>query len=168
MKKFLYTLCCLLLITACNNKEGDSQQPVETPMAQIELPEGFETMSFDFQKNTLPENCQSDNEAVCAIEKTVKCALDPTKSYCDKKTMPDFIFFSDEIFSQDDVEGRPTEQSFKLIKAKPIDSSTVEIYTEGQCDSNWFGACRGNVIYVMDNSSGQWLVKEIYAIEKIK
>ena len=82
--------------------------------------------------------------------------------------MPEFLFYDDSIFAEDDVEGRPSEQSFKILKYKPIDSHTIEVYTEGQCDHNWFGACQGNVIYVMDNSGGQWRVKEIYAVETIK
>lgn len=166
MKKCLYLLSCLLMLNACNDKQETSQS-VETPMAQIELPEGFETMIFSFQKDTLSENCQTDSDAVCAIEKTVKCALNPIQSYCDKNAMPDFLFFDDAIFAEDNVEGRPTQQSFKLIKTKPIDKTTVEVYTEGECDSNWFGACRGNVIYVMDNSLGHWIVKEIYAVETV-
>ena len=71
MKNFLYPLCCLLILSACNDKQETSQTVIETPMAQIDLPENFETIAFDFQKNNLPETCQESNEAVCAIEKTV-------------------------------------------------------------------------------------------------
>ena len=80
MKNFLYILSCILMLNACNDKQENSQAIIETPMAQIEFPEGFETMIFSFQKDTLPENCQSDSDAICAIEKTVKGALSPTQS----------------------------------------------------------------------------------------
>ena len=167
MTKILCFLCCLAFFCGCKDKDT-SQEVIQQDLVQVELPADFETMLFDFQKGNLPETCQTNNDLICAIEKTVKCALEPTQTYCDKNKMPDFLFFDDAMFSQDDVEGRPTKQSFKLLKTKPLDHSTLEVYTQGDCDSNWFGACRGNIIYVMDNSSGQWIVKEIYAVETIR
>ncbi|MBR1605460.1 MAG: hypothetical protein IJ660_05085 [Alphaproteobacteria bacterium] len=165
MKKFLLLISMILILSACEKKE---EQPAPTPESQIQvtLPEDLSIL-YSYQHDNLHEECTNNNEIVCAIETIVKCALNPKLSVCDSKTMPEFLFYDDSIFAQDDVEGRPTEQSFKLLKYKPLDNHTIEIYTEGTCDHNWFGACKGNIIYVMDNSSGQWLVKDLYAVEKI-
>lgn len=169
MKNILPTIYLLLALTACGEKQNETPAAENTaPLAQAVLPENFEKLTFSYTKDNLPAKCQSDNQIVCEIEKVVKCALKNTAAYCDKNTMPDFIFYDDSMFAEGDVDGRPTEQSFSLKKLKPLDENTVEVLTKGECDKNWFGACRGNVIYVMSNKSGQWLVKEVYAIETIK
>lgn len=168
MKNILLALCCFLILTACNDKQETENSPQPTDQVQASLPENIEDKIFAFQKDNLPDSCQSNSEIVCAIEETVKCALSPSQKYCNKQTMPDFIFYDDAMFADDGVTGRPTEQSFQLVRLKPIDSSTIEVLTKGTCDSNWFGACEGNVIYVLSNKTGKWQVKEIYAIEKIK
>ena len=82
--------------------------------------------------------------------------------------MPDFIFYDDSMFADDNNLGRPTRQSFQFIKNKLLDDTTMEVLTKGECDKNWFGNCQGNIIYVLSNKTGKWIVKEIYAIETIK
>ena len=67
-----------------------------------------------------------------------------------------------EKFSLNDEK---TELTFEILKIKPIDANTVEIYTKGTCNGNWFGLCNGNIIYVLSNKSGSWVVKDIYALQ---
>lgn len=168
MKKFLLILCLSLSIIACKDKQQENtEQQTSVPTVNISLPADTDTI-YTYNKDNLPETCRIDSEIVCAIEAVVKCALNPTASYCDKNTMPEFLFYDDSMFAEGDVLGRPSEQSFKLLKIKPIDNQTVEVITQGWCDKNWFGVCEGNVIYVMNNKFGSWQVQDIYAIETIK
>ena len=169
MKHLFFILLCFSVLTGCNNEENSlpKESTTETPI-NISLSENSKGVTYKFQKNSLPSKCISDNEIICEIEKNVKCALSPTQKYCDKQSMPEFLFYDDTMFSEDGVTGRPSEQSFKIIKIKPIDNNTIEVITEGTCDQNWFGACNGNIIYVLSNKTNNWKVKEIYAMEIIK
>jgi len=171
MKHIFTILCLLLMITACKEKQ-ETTEPQQNPTIPEEqtsaaIPTTFDTNIYSYKKNTLSSTCKSDDEIVCAIETVVKCALKNTEPYCDKKTMPDFIFYDDAMFADDNGLGRPTQQSFKIVKIKRIDDTMIEVFTEGQCDKNWFGNCAGNIIYVMTNKTGKWKVKEIYALEHI-
>lgn len=166
MKNLILFLSFTLLLSACDNKKDQTQQEI-TPEVQVSLPEDLNII-YSYNKDELSEECANNNEIVCAIDKIVKCALNPKLSICDSKNMPEFLFYDDSIFAKDDVEGRPSQQSFKILKYKARDTHTIEVYTEGQCDHNWFGACQGNIIYIMDNSNGQWQVKDLYAVETIK
>ena len=170
MKNLYIVLFASLFLLACKEQQNIENENQQTEKAQIQvsLPDKAEEIVYSYKKDSLPDSCQSDSEIVCAMENAVKCALSPTQKYCDKQSMPDFIFYDDAMFEGDGVTGRPTEQSFQLVRLKPIDSSTIEVLTKGHCNSNWFGACEGNVIYVLSNKTGKWQVKEIYAIEKIK
>lgn len=170
MKQILIALCLLLIVTACKEKQEPNQpQQNVTTEGQIltAIPTTFDSNTYSYQKNNLNEKCQSNDEIACAIETVIKCALKNTEPYCDQKTMPDFIFYDDAMFADDNGLGRPTQQSFKIIKIKPIDETMIEVFTEGQCDKNWFGNCAGNIIYVMSNKTGKWKVREIYALEHI-
>ena len=73
--------------------------------------------------------------------------------------MPKFVFMEDESLQ------RPTSQSYKITKIKPLSDGSVEVYTQSTCNGNWFGLCNGNIIYVMSHQDNHWIVKEIYAIE---
>ena len=168
MKKFLFTLCCILLLNACNDKKEEQSQPESTALLPvINIPSDLMQKTYSYQKDNLPDSCSVNNEIICAIETAVKCALNPNQHSCRKDSLPDFIFYDDAMFAEGGVAGRPTEQSFKITRIKTIDAHTIEVITLGQCNSNWFGACEGNIIYVLSNQSGSWLVKEIYAIEHI-
>ena len=168
MRKFLASLCCLLVLNACNDKKTEQSQQIDSvSLPTIDIPSDIKEKTFSYQKNNLPDSCEIENEIICAIENAVKCALNPSKSYCHKDSLPDFIFYDDAMFAEGGVAGRPTEQSFKLTKIKTIDEHTIEAITHGKCNNNWFGACEGNIIYVLSNQSGSWQVKEIYAIEHI-
>ena len=170
MKHLITILCLSLILAACDQKQETNEAPQSDSVIQQQsaaIPTTFDNNTYSYQKNSLSPNCQSNDDLVCAIETVIKCALKNTEPYCDKKTMPDFIFYDDAMFADDDGLGRPTQQSFKIIKIKPIDETMIEVFTEGQCDKNWFGNCAGNIIYVMSNKTGKWQVKEIYALEHI-
>ena len=167
MKKIIYAIFTLTLISACGENNSAPQRTSNEIQPTISNELKFDDTIFSYQKDNLPKSCNNESEIVCAIENVVKCALKPTEPYCDNKTMPYFIFYDDAMFADDNGLGRPTRQSFRLIKLKTIDNSTIEVFTEGTCDKNWFGNCQGNIIYVMSNKSGKWLVKELYALESI-
>lgn len=112
---------------------------------------------FD-NKETDKFTCK-DDDAVCAVDLAVKCTINPKLSFCDKNKLPRFIFMDD------DALGRPKKINYTVVKVHPIDLNTVEIQTKSDCDGIWFGLCNGNIIYVVNNSGGSWVVKEIYALE---
>ncbi len=173
MKKIWLILGLCLVISACgDNKEQQkdtstqqtAQQQENTPSIPAVKQDGS---IYQYYKTNLPETCNLQDEVLCAIENVIKCALDPKKAYCDQKNMPDFIFYDDSMFADDNGLGRPTEQSFEVIKTKTVDNNTIEVFTKGTCDKNWFGNCAGNIIYILNNKSGKWVVKELYALENI-
>lgn len=171
MKKLISILCSIFMIIACGEDLPTSQQQ-NTQTSDTSSAEHFpdvtiDNTTFSYQKDNLPKNCTNNSEIVCAIENVIKCALNPIASYCDKSSMPDFIFYDDAMFADDNGLGRPTQQTFRIIKLKPLNASTVEVFTQGTCDKNWFGNCQGNIIYVMSRQNGKWQVKELYALESI-
>lgn len=122
----------------------------------------FETMHV-YTSGDLVAACTAEDKVFCAIERTVKCTIEPTLDYCTKEFVPNFVFGQ-----TDDVE-RPSEISFKLTKIKPIAGSDVlSVYTESDCNAMWFGLCKGTVVYSLrpQGNDGAWRVENIYALEK--
>lgn len=156
MKKFLSICAILLAITACS--KADEAQKTPAPQASASIDK--ETV-FSFDINTIVPGCDSDSEIVCAINASIKCTINPEFTECAelKAYMPNFIFMQDESLQ------RPTAQSYRITKMKPLSDGTVEVYTQSTCNGNWFGLCNGNIIYVMDRQNNRWVVKDIYAIE---
>lgn len=115
-----------------------------------------EKRSFD---NSEAEIECKESQAVCAVDRAVRCTINPNLLICDKSKLPRFIFMDDEGL------GRPTRIEYKIIKDHPIDMNNIEIQTVSTCDGMWFGLCNGNIIYVLSNSTGEWIVKDIYALE---
>lgn len=172
MKHIAFIICCLLSLTACGDKQENNKTTnnPETSISTTEQPKlniSIDGTLYSFEKDKLTEKCISTNEITCAIETTIKCALLPTASYCNPKTMPDFIFYDDAMFADDNGLGRPTQQSFKITKIKQLSPNKIEVFTEGDCDKNWFGNCKGNIIYILEHTNNQWNVKELYALESI-
>lgn len=157
MKKFLTLFTALLMISACSPKEEKQEETTNTPTINATIDD--EVFSFDV--NTLQKGCSNPSQMLCAISMTVKCTVNPQFSECaeNKKNMPKFVFMDDENLK------RPTSQSYKITKIKPISDGMVEVYTQSTCNGNWFGLCNGNIIYVMNSVNDQWIVKDIYAIE---
>ena len=129
-----------------------SEQKIEEPMA-------VEEKVYSYTKETLAENCATDDKIFCAIEQTVKCTIDPDFVGCDKKNVPAFV-----LGKTDEVE-RPSTISFRIIKLKPVaGSSDVSVYTQSDCDALWFGLCKGTVVYSLTPGQDNWKVTNIFAL----
>lgn len=165
MKILTLTLCSFLLFCACSKSDSQSTETTSdstTPVVEIssQAPLASEEV-YSFDLNTLAPGCDNDSAIVCAINMSVKCTINPDFSECSsqRENMPGFVFMRDDSLQ------RPTSQSYKITKIKPLDNGTVEIYTQSTCNGNWFGLCNGNIIYVMSQKDGVWKVKDLYALE---
>lgn len=58
---------------------------------------------------------------------------------------------------------RPSEMSFRVTKIKPVSADMIEVYTESSLQRRLVRARKGNIIYVLSNKSGKWVVKDVYA-----
>ena len=159
MKKYAAIFAVLALLGACSEKTEN--QTAETTEAKVAVPQfDYENIVFSYDKDTLPEKCDKNSGIVCAVENTVKCAVNPQMADCDASKMPKFVFLDDENII------RPTHFDFKITKIKPIDADSAEIYTVSNCNGAWFGLCRGDIIFVVRLKNGEWVVKDLYSIEK--
>ena len=114
-----------------------------------------------YTADTLQAECQSDSDILCAIERTVKCTINPELETCDKDLVPAFV-----IGKVEDTE-RPTEISFRITKIKPIPESTdISVYTQSDCNALWFGLCKGIVVYSLSPKNNNWAVTNIFALEE--
>ncbi len=156
MKKFLFLFIIGLVFCACSPQEESSNSPSSSPTAEID-----KNTVFSFDINTLSSGCEHSSLMICAINASIKCTINPNFEECAKQKayMPNFIFMEDESLK------RPTSQSYKITKIKPISDGSIEVYTQSTCNGNWFGLCNGNIIYVMDYQNNKWHVKDIYAVE---
>lgn len=172
MRKFLCAFSALLLISACSD-EKTTNQDTSTLSTQEALEKGeeivarpqfdveFEDVVYQYDINNLPQGCDKGSDIVCAIDLQVKCTINPKLAECDAKKLPRFTFMEDESLQ------RPTQSSFQIVKLKPIDATTVEVYTKSECNGVWFGLCKGNIVYVLSNAKGSWVVKDLYALQSI-
>ena len=172
MRKFLCAFSALLLISACSD-EKTTNQDTSTLSTQEALEKGeeivarpqfdveFEDVVYRYDINNLPQGCDKGSDIVCAIDLQVKCTINPKLAECDAKKLPRFTFMEDESLQ------RPTQSSFQIVKLKPIDATTVEVYTKSDCNGVWFGLCKGNIVYVLSNAKGTWVVKDLYALQSI-
>ena len=143
------------MLTACSQKDTTKEKTQE---AENSLDK--DTV-FSFEVSNLKPECETDSEIICAVNRTIKCILNPSFEDCEKnkENMPSFVFMEDESLQ------RPTFQSYKITKLSPREDGAVEIYTQSSCNGNWFGLCNGNIIYVMKNIDGVWRVIDMYALE---
>lgn len=158
MKNLLILCTALLSISACLKRE-EPKQEITKQSAPVEEIDKNTVFSFDI--NTLNEGCENSSQMICAINLSIKCTINPELTECikSKHMMPNFIFMQDESLK------RPTSQSYKITKLKPLADGTIEVFTQSTCNGNWFGFCNGNIVYVMDFQNNQWIVKDLYAIE---
>ena len=163
MKKVIVILALVVLVgfsfslVSKNNKAEDVKNTAEQEQ-KIKLPETV----FAFVKDSLPAECLEKDKQLCAVEQAVKCTINPSLDNCKSLNLPKFIFM------QDPGLDRPTEISYKITNRRVLVNNNVEIYTDSTCNGSWFGLCQGTVIYVLtepENANGEWLVKDIYAIE---
>lgn len=155
---FMLALLCFSIYLVTKTKNAD-RTVVEESVVEVEMPKLPEQV-FSFEKSTLNENCSIDDSMFCAIEVAVKCTINPEFSICAKADLPKFIFMTEQGLD------RPTEMNYKIIDKKNLNNGTTEIYTESNCNGNWFGLCQGTIIYVMAQKAQKiWYVKDIYGIE---
>lgn len=154
LKSFLSSLLCLFVLISCS-KEDSQKQTINLPETTVS-----ENEIYSYDIKNLPQICKYPSQMVCAVELAVKCSINPSTQECQqhKKELPSFIFMEDESLQ------RPTQQSYKITKLKPLNDGKVEVYTQSTCNGVWFGLCNGNIIYVMKNVNNKWQVKDIYAI----
>lgn len=174
MKKLWLVLGFLAFTAACSDKNNEEKNTEDLPMEAV-LEEGeqvvvrpnfdvkFEDEVYKYNLANIQSGCDKGSEIVCAIDLAAKCTINPDFAECDKAKMPKFLFMSKESLTMDDgTSVRPTEMTVQITKIKPIDANMIEVYTKGTCNGTWFGVCEGNIIYVLNNKSGKWIVKDIY------
>ncbi len=160
MKNIFAIILSIGLIISCSKNETEQTTNQEQTKTNYQTTIDKETI-FSFDINTLKTGCNSDSQIICSINNSIKCTINPFFEECqnNKSFMPNFIFMQDESLK------RPTSQSYKITKIKPLNDGTIEVYTQSTCNGNWFGLCNGNIIYVMYTQNNQWIIKDIYAIE---
>ncbi len=162
-KKWIVILCmsillCFSFYLVTKTKNAD-HTVVEADVVEVEVPKLPEQI-FSFSQQNLPTGCALNDTMFCAVEMAVKCTINPEFTGCAKADLPKFVFMKDPGLD------RPTEMNYKIIDKKSLNNDTVEIYTESNCNGNWFGLCQGTIIYVMARKpENLWYVKDIYAIE---
>lgn len=155
MKKTIFTILFLIMVTACSPKDTTAEKTKE---ANSNLDKNT---IFSFDISNLTPGCQNNSDLICTINYAVKCTLNPQFDDCEKQKnkLPSFIFMQDESLQ------RPTFQSYKITKINPREDGTIEVYTQSSCNGNWFGLCNGNIVYVMNNLDSEWYIKDMYAME---
>lgn len=163
IKKLVVVLCMLALLgfsfyLVSKTKDAD-RTVVEADVVEVEMPK-LPEQTFTFSADSLSPQCALDDTMFCAVETAVKCTINPNLPFCAKADLPKFVFM------QEPGLDRPTEMSYKIIDKKILNNDTTEVYTESNCNGNWFGLCQGTIIYVMaQKPENAWYVKDIYAIE---
>lgn len=157
-KKIFVSLLLVIAILSCFYWFKTFYMKSGKPDAEVGQAAYKETVAV-YDVNNLEEGCSLNSEMACAVDFAVKCTLNPQYNGCVSSKLPRFIFMEDQNLE------RPTEMSFKIVKIKPISADLVEIHTDSDCNGNWFGLCRGRVIYVLVPEGQTWRVKDIYAME---
>lgn len=161
MKNLIPAFFALFLIISCGQEEPQTQEAQTADVAEAPQVAIDENTVYSFDVNTLKEGCAVESQMLCAVNMSIKCTIDPSFAECEanKAHMPSFIFMQDESLK------RPTSQSYKVSSLKPLADGTIEVHTQSTCNGNWFGLCNGNIIYVMQQTDGKWIVKDLYALE---
>ena len=163
MKKFIIVVCLVVLVSFCGyllKKTPKETVVIENEEAIVVGEPKLPDTLFSFKKDELSSECQADNAQLCAIEKAIKCTINPEFEGCKEAKIPQFIFIKDS------GTDRPSEISYKFVEKKSLNNQTVEYYTDSTCNGTWFGLCHGRVIYVLSPDGNDWAVKDIYAIEQ--
>ena len=145
----------ILLQKTKQSKQAPQQEGIIEAAVEETLPETI----YNFNHQSLPEDCSEQEAIYCAVENAVKCTINPDNDKCKSLNLPTFIFLKDPS-----VE-RPSEINYRYTDKKVLPNGTVELYTESSCNARWFGLCQGNVIYVLDETEDNWYIKDIYSIE---
>ena len=163
MKKIFLLLATLALLPACSDEKTDSQTQSEPPSKEIQMfklpSQEILNQKFSFNATDADSVFANQNEIINAINGAVKCTLSPKNQTCTALNIPKFILMEDESLQ------RPTQMQYQITKIKPLAGGLLHIYTQSQCNNNWFGLCQGNIIYVLQNKHNQWEVIDIFAME---
>lgn len=167
MKKF-FTLClCALTITACSDEQKadeTSSQEINTREIQMfNIPSAeILNQAHSFKATDSDSVFADENAIIKAINLAVQCTLSPHNANCTPQKLPKFILMEDESLQ------RPTQMQYKITKIQPLAGGILHIYTQSQCNNNWFGLCQGNIIYVLQHQNDIWTVTDIFALESTK
>ena len=165
MKNCFLFFSLILLISACSD-EADTPTETNASFQEIQLytlpSEEIINQQFAFNINSPTDAFNNKNEILNTINNTIRCTLSPKQNICSNLNLPKFILMEDESLQ------RPTEMQYKITKIKPLSGGLLHIYTQSQCNNNWFGLCRGNIIYVMQNKDNAWYVSDIFALADTK
>lgn len=165
-RKFL-TLGGLFLIFAGGLGGIFAMQEKKTPAVVVPLvqkeSETGNNQLYVYQAAELKEGCSSLDKVFCAVERAVKCTIKPELVDCAKGKVPGFVL------GQAGGTARPSVISFEITKLKPLaNENSLSVYTRSECDAEWFGLCRGTVIYSLKpdlEAEGEWVVENVYALE---
>jgi len=159
MKKITALLLSVFLVFSCSKEnENNNLQKDDTKISTVE--EFNSDIEYEYKYDNLNPECQMTSKIACTVDAAVKCIINPKLDFCESLNLPDFIFMEDENL------GRPTQESIKLVKLKPLEGGMVEVHTDSFCDGNMFGLCNGRVIYVLKPAQDDnWKVYDIYAVE---
>lgn len=156
----LFALGAIAMFYMQKKATSESVEATEVTVATKEKQEAADEPVYTYKADNLSEKCAVDDKIFCAVERTVKCTINPDMSICNKNYVPNFV-----LGQTNDVE-RPKEISFKIVKIKPIpESSDISVYTQSDCDTLWFGLCKGTVVYSLTSAHDEWQVMNIFALE---
>lgn len=160
MKKIYFMLLSLILIISCSEKEEEKQTEIEAKEIQMFSPPAADIINkqYTFNQSSAVFSCEKENPIICAINHVVQCTIDPKLAACGKESLPKFILMEDESLQ------RPTEMSYKVTQIKPLMGGILHVYTQSQCNNNWFGLCQGKIIYVLEQKNQNWRVSDIFAL----
>lgn len=164
MKKIAVIILLALLFSFCAyllKKTPKEKVYAENEDTMVVVEPKIPEIVYTFKKDEISEDCSLDSTMFCALEKAVKCTINPDLESCKNAKIPQFIFMKDAGVD------RPTEISYKITDKKILNNQNVELYTDSTCNGTWFGLCHGRVIYVLaPDGKDEWIVKDIYAIEQ--
>ena len=166
MKKFFIFCLSLLLINACSDEQNSESASEEIQTKEIQMfniPSAeILNQTFSFTNTDSETIFTHNNPIINAINNAIKCTLSPHTPSCASLNIPKFILMEDESLQ------RPSKIAYKVTKIKPLAGGILHIYTQSQCNNNWFGLCQGNIIYVLQNKNDSWYVSDIFALENTK
>lgn len=160
---FIAFFAAMAMILFYLKDKGNGVETTSVVAENTEIQNAIKTDEMHvYNAENLSEACSAEDGIFCAVEKVIKCTMEPDFQGCNKNVVPAFV-----IADAEDME-RPTEMSFKIVKIKPIpESSDISVYTESDCNAMWFGLCKGTVVYSLSpkDNDGSWVVNNIFALE---
>ena len=166
MKKIFLLLATLALLPACSDEKTDSQTQSEPPSKEIQMfklpSQEILNQKFSFTTESPASAYTNTDPVINAINGAVKCTLTPKDSACTALNIPKFILMEDESLQ------RPTQMQYQITKIKPLAGGLLHIYTQSQCNNNWFGLCQGTIVYALQSQNDRWYVADIFALAETK